>query len=988
MFAWIKNNIGKTTLITLIGLLLLLPVLLKPIVKQAILDHSQQYGIKTVQLDQLSISPFSGNLHLGNLKLFTTEFNQQPSDDSSEIKPIAKIELLKVDLSLLKLFSKQVHIEQLTFSGANLPIKIDNDNRVLLADIPLTELKSAAPTEETEGEQIQFGIDELNFANIQASLDYKGQTTQLNIENLSLENLHSWSEDYSRLILDAKLNQQPLSANLQLHLFKEMPKVVGTFSAANINSADFEHLLPELEFEFKAQLNTNITFTAEQTATGFKLYQQGQIELNQIAFNQAELATSLNQISWKGDLHLTQEKTLEMTLDGDLKLNNANIKQAELQVKAPSISLATKAKIELIDQQTKITHQGDLKVNGIDVQQNQLQAAVKSIGSKGSAHIKLADNQVIELDQKLNLTGLLIQDPEQKLKLQSDLQIDTSNQITLEKESIVVSHNGSVKLNKLKANQDVLQATLDSINWQGSAQIQQQKTTKITAKGKVDLAELKLLNAEQQQGIANIKNLNIASLKLKDNNQINLEQLKITGLVAGNHGAPKPLTKLQEINLNSLLFTPAAGTKKPIQLQLGKLQLNGSESHITLSPDNKILELESILAGLSGQATTTTENDAASTKNDQKANKQTSKARKSDSNSDLSSDDSGLNYAIESIEINGNNPVHITAQTVKPPIVKTIQLEAFKLGAINSQTPNQTSNYQIKMRFDEFSQLLSKGSMAVLNPKYALNAETEINEFSLVDISHLSENSIGYQIKSGQLSGTLKTKINNNKIDATNKLVINKLEVKPGSSKQAQKRQAEFPVPLETGLTMIKDKQDNIDLSIPIKGDLNSPDFDINDVINAALGKAMAGATRTYLLFALQPFGALALAGEMIVDKAGAISLESVEFKPASTEIDVKMQSYLAKISKILKERKNLQIKLCGGVSRSELEALQKLAKQNQQASKQPADNDQQLLALAKERQLTIKRALIKLGVAGRQLVICKPSIKKADHEPAVDLKI
>ena len=757
----------------------------------------------------------------------------------------------------------------------------------------------------------------------------------------------------------------------------------------------------------KKTANTTSTKVHTKTVSNLNLVAdiQGQLNASKVQLNlvtdKDKRSLSFDKLSANGNTQLDLSDITKVALNQALNMQQFTLNDSTQKLNlAADLHIKTQAKINLASDKIDINHKGDLSASNLKLTQPNLNIGLESFNSEGSAQVKLAKNMAIKLQQNLQLDKLVLQESQQNLTLNTSANMQADSQITLKGEQLALVHEGDIQLTQFSASQAMperaLTATLEALNWQGNLNLQQQDKTNITTTGSVKINNIAVNNSNLKRKIINSSEISLAQLSYNPEQEIKAKNLKITDLAIGDKSLKKEkglLSELQNLTLSQIDVTLPKTEQQVLNAKLGDIKLNGSESFITINKDNQLVELNALLTSLGIQPAQATKQ--ADTKQGSEANsEQTAKANiKQDS-----SNTAKPIFSVNSVTVSGNNQVYISANNVQPPVTEKIDLKTFELGKINSQTPNQTSPYKLKVAFDEFSYLDSQGTVAVLNPTYALNATTEVESFPLTNLSGLSEQSIGYILNSGQLSAELKTELKQKKIKARNEVKIHKLELKAGSSDLAKKQQANFPVPLETGVAMLQDKNDNIKLNIPINGNIDNPDFNINDVINTALGKAMAGATRTYLLLALQPFGAIALAGEMAINKAGEIDLESIAFEPASTDITPKMQQYLAKLSGLLKERSSLAIKLCEGATQNErLQLTEQLIKADiKKQSKAGVKNikvpdikasDTDLLALAEERQKQIKRALIKLGVKSKQVIFCQPQIKD-QAPPKVKLKI
>lgn len=947
MTEWIKQHKWKTAFVVILATLwLAIQFFLQPITKQAILDYTQPYGIEKVDLKTLDFDLFGGIIRVYDLNLY-----QKDSEN-----PIVQLGQLDINIQLWGLLQQRIYIESLSLAHSKLPFSLENQ-QLLLAGIPLTN--DNANKEQQKPSTFLPGLDKIALKQIQLTLESKGKTTTLDIDELFIDHLFAWSKEYGRVFVKTRLNNTPIQASLKLYLFDQFPKIVGTIRTHGIHLTELEHLMPKLDFAFDGKIHSDTTFTLAHTKDGLKLFQQGNISIQQPRFSQTEQNIKAKDISWKGDIHYQQTAVPKIDLNGKLQALNLEVKQAALQAKLANIKL------------------------------------------DGKTHLDLSASPNIDLQQNISLQGLQAQHLTHKQQLATNVNAKVSAKINTAQKTI--SLQSQFNVSDFSASQAPYQAEFKSLHSQANVNFNYGTMAFLAALKSIDLNKLVATNKTSGFAFAQQQALKIKDLQLNEKTQLQISGLSIQGLeiaktkLSASTDGNRGLVKLNQLNVNQAQLKPS---KSGQTLVIDQVNLNGSETHLTLNKNNSIDEIDQLLAALVTEPANTPHKTKAKTNKDAKSNKATDNTK-----------NSGFHYQLNSFKISGNNPIHLVNNQLNPAMQKTIQLKELTISQLDSQKPTQKSPYQLTVLLDEFSKFASKGKITPLAPKHFIEAKTTIDGMSLVELSPFAESNVGYHIASGQLSAELDTKLSNNQINAKNELHLHKLKLESLNNEQAKSLQKNFPIPLETGLSLLQDKNDNIDLSLPIKGDINSPDFDINDVISIALGKAMAGATRTYLLMALQPFGAIAMATEYAINQSSAINLQPVSFKPGSSHLQADMQAYLQKIHKMTAERSGIQIKLCGGVSEADRFALKQQAIK-QAIEKQAANNkatssenkttvtnnqimvpdinisNEQLMQFAKQRQNAIKRYLVKRGSASKQLILCKPKISKDTQNSQVELNI
>jgi hypothetical protein len=103
----------------------------------------------------------------------------------------------------------------------------------------------------------------------------------------------------------------------------------------------------------------------------------------------------------------------------------------------------------------------------------------------------------------------------------------------------------------------------------------------------------------------------------------------------------------------------------------------------------------------------------------------------------------------------------------------------------------------------------------------------------------------------------------------------------------------------------VRDSDDNIELKVPIKGRMGDPDINVNNVINDALGRALKTGAASFLILALQFYGAALMAANMIGDQLSAVRLDPMIFAVGSGVMSDTHRDYANKIAQILQSRPN-----------------------------------------------------------------------------------
>jgi hypothetical protein len=354
---------------------------------------------------------------------------------------------------------------------------------------------------------------------------------------------------------------------------------------------------------------------------------------------------------------------------------------------------------------------------------------------------------------------------------------------------------------------------------------------------------------------------------------------------------------------------------------------------------------------------------------------------------------------VDEISITGDSAIILEDATVKPPFNMRLTVTEAVLKNVDSGQPDQNSPLSIKGRISKHSNISIKGTQQLFAERPTLDLTNHVDGISLPQLSAYTSEALGYALESGHLDADSTLKINKGKIDSQNKLVIRGLEIAPVDNESRERLDGQLTVSLNTALGMLRDKNDTIKLDLPVSGDIDSPDFDIGDIINTAVSKAIKHGSMTYLKLALQPYGALITVAELAGEAAMKVRLQPVGFEPGLATPAGESDSYLQKVAGILKDRPEINIKICGLAVAADRVALagEPAAGTDSKKTDAPARaaepvTDQQLLDLASQRAGSVKDHLVvKYGVTASRLVACTPHIDDAeddDNAPRVDLLI
>ena len=197
-----------------------------------------------------------------------------------------------------------------------------------------------------------------------------------------------------------------------------------------------------------------------------------------------------------------------------------------------------------------------------------------------------------------------------------------------------------------------------------------------------------------------------------------------------------------------------------------------------------------------------------------------------------------------------------------------------------------------------------KGSLQNLDNHNLMVALSNIN---LKDFTPYCEHFTAYPLTGGNLTFRSQNIIANRFLNGTNHLDIFQCEV----DKKRKDLEPEFKIPLKLGLYILKDRKGHVKIDLPVKGNLDSPEFSYRKIVMKALGNVL-------LKVVTAPFSFLTGGGD---------NLDRIEVDPLQFSLNTDQYATLDKVADILRDKPDMQIGLTQRINRSK--AIGRLAELN-----------------------------------------------------------
>lgn len=226
---------------------------------------------------------------------------------------------------------------------------------------------------------------------------------------------------------------------------------------------------------------------------------------------------------------------------------------------------------------------------------------------------------------------------------------------------------------------------------------------------------------------------------------------------------------------------------------------------------------------------------------------------------------------------------------------------AVKVSSLNgkmttiSTDSNEPSEVTFEGKVDEFGFARISGNVTPLEP--ARNTDLVVS-FENIDVPKFTPYSIpiaGREVASGNLDLQLGYQVKDSELVGENSIILRDFELGP----EAPHPDA-MSLPLDLAVALLKDADGKIDLDLPVRGNVDDPEFSYGDVIWGALGNLL-------LKVVTSPF---AILGNLLGIEAS--ELEHINFLDGRSDLTPPEMQRAGKLAEALALRPGLQLMIAG----------------------------------------------------------------------------
>ncbi|MFT5082639.1 MAG: hypothetical protein ACI9Y1_000666 [Lentisphaeria bacterium] len=480
-----------------------------------------------------------------------------------------------------------------------------------------------------------------------------------------------------------------------------------------------------------------------------------------------------------------------------------------------------------------------------------------------------------------------------------------------------------------------------------------------------------LNNTENQEILAQWKALKLNDIQLEINNNqpsITLDSITLSGLISSlitNEDPTPPLASCENISVAGISASAE-------NLAIKEITIDGLNGDILLSKQKTLANLVDI--------------DGFSTPNQTQAKDPQAPKKGDSTHSEIAENTTEENTSpfgitLENFSLINTKRIFFSDNSTTPPYQRTIYIDKFTSGPFYNLKPQTKSPFILEGRSDEYTHFAFKGDVSPFTKELNFTVNGSLKELSLPAVSTYMKDALGLDLKTGELDTDIDVSAVDSQLKGSTRFKVRGLEMSAANDMQADSIQDQTALPLNVALGMLKDKNGNIDLKIPVTGNANEPSFGVRNFVALIVKKAVMSQAKSYLMKTFVPYASVVSVAMAAGEFALKIRFNDLEYRPTSSQLEEEQRVFAQQFILLMKDKPKTQVKICGIATAADIGL-------SSNTTKLDGTQLEQLKHIAVERAKNFKDHAINTGqIKSSRMLLCAPEVDM-DEKAAPRIKI
>lgn len=417
------------------------------------------------------------------------------------------------------------------------------------------------------------------------------------------------------------------------------------------------------------------------------------------------------------------------------------------------------------------------------------------------------------------------------------------------------------------------------------------------------------------------------------------------------------LTQFGSLNLNDTVLTNDG-------VAIDTIELAGLQGNAQLDKDkvvkNLIISIEELTAALKGEL-------------EDKSEIIELASSEALDNSDKAADEPIFSIKLNSFNLTNNAEIQFLDSSVSPDYNRYITVSHLSAGPFDNQLPNQSSMIKIVGKSNQYANFNITVNAKPFLDVPSFHVEGQVNEINLPGLSSYIKSALGYEIESGQLDLGINVVFIGTEMDGESHVLLRGIKLTAFENYENGGLSDQTSIPFNAALAMLKDSDGNVDLDLPLSGDINGPSFGLSGFLTLLVKQATIIGAREYLSLTLFPYAGL-ITVVIVADKhILKVQINNLDYSATETDVPTDNEIFLSEFSALLNDKADLQIKLCGVASATD---IGKVNGNNISST----EDLKKLNFISEQRAAKFKEYMVdEEDIDSSRLLLCKPQIDSSD---------
>jgi hypothetical protein len=254
-------------------------------------------------------------------------------------------------------------------------------------------------------------------------------------------------------------------------------------------------------------------------------------------------------------------------------------------------------------------------------------------------------------------------------------------------------------------------------------------------------------------------------------------------------------------------------------------------------------------------------------------------------------------------------------RTTTPPFTEEIRRIAASVTDLDTRDA-APARVEIDAVVGQSGALHLAGQVAPFGEPFVLDVGGTITDFRVPQTNPYLRTFLGWVARRGQLTTEVHYRVEGRQLVASNEIRIENLAVRPAPGDVDRR----VGVPLGLVVALLKDARGDIEVSLPVTGDLGRPGFGFGD----ALGRAARQLVRKLVTGPFRAIGRV-LQGDT-KDEVVDLEVDPVRFPGGAAALTDEAREHVAEVAEFLRKTPAVRVTLRPVIARGDLEALRREA--------------------------------------------------------------